>query len=355
MDLYDLGLTSELSQYIAENMPDGSLAGRVILEHRERYVVSTGTREFSASITGNMRFGSVSRAGYPAVGDWVTMMEYDEGMAVITAVLPRRTVLERQSVGADGEKQIIATNVDYAFILQSADNNLNVNRLERYLSICYTSDIIPVLIITKTDIADKKLVSDFTAELEARDRDLKYLLLSNSTGEGFGTLGEFLVRGRSCCVMGSSGVGKSTMINNLLKRQLLPTSEISHSTGKGRHTTSRRELFVLDNGGIIIDTPGMKELGMTDNADGIAGTFHEITVIARQCRYSDCTHTDEKGCAVIEAVQAGKIDIRSLENFKRMKREQDHFEMTVAEKRKKDRDFGKMAREILKGKYGRKG
>lgn len=161
---------------------------------------------------------------------------------------------------------------------------------------------------------------------------------------------DIIQKGKTYCIVGSSGVGKSTLINNLLKKNVLRTREISLSTNKGRHTTEHRELFILENGGIIIDTPGMKELGMTDNIKGIRATFNDIFDLTLKCKFPDCTHLNEKGCAVIDAIQMGKIDEASLENYRKMVREQDRFQTTIAEKRKKDKQFGKMAKEILKEK-----
>jgi len=161
---------------------------------------------------------------------------------------------------------------------------------------------------------------------------------------------DIIQKGKTYCIVGSSGVGKSTLINNLLKKNVLPTREISLSTNKGKHTTEHRELFILENGGIIIDTPGMKELGMTDNIEGIRVTFNDIFDLTLKCKFPDCNHLNEKGCAVIDAIQKGIIDKGSLENFRKMVREQDRFQYTIAEKRRKDKQFGKMVKEILKNK-----
>ncbi len=174
--------------------------------------------------------------------------------------------------------------------------------------------------------------------------------MSNTSKEGLEGILTLLQKGRSYCIIGSSGVGKSTLINNLLKKNVLKTGEISESTNKGRHITSRRELFVLDNGAIIIDTPGMKELGIVENEEGVRTTFEEIYNLSLKCKFPDCTHTVESGCAVAEALDKGVIDSETLENFRKIQREQKHFQTTIAEKRKKEREFGKMAKEIMKEK-----
>ena len=342
MDLFDLGFTEELSLFIKENNITEFPVGRITQEHRERYVVSTGDRECDAEITGNMRFTATSRADFPAVGDWVTITTYDTDQAIIHKILPRKSILARQAVGKPGEIQIISTNIDFAFIVQAISNNFNINRLERYLTICNSSDIEPVLVISKTDLATGNEIRDAISALEARDKNVKFILLSNISHEGLDQILSFIQKGKTYCVVGSSGVGKSTLINNLLKKEVLRTGEISHSTNKGRHITEHRELFVLENGGIIIDTPGMKELGVTDDLKGIESTFQDIHNIAQGCRFTDCQHINESGCAVLEALNNGTINSESYENYRKILKEQERFQTTVAEKRKRDKVFGKM-------------
>ena len=341
MTLTDLGLTDEITAYIKNNNLTGFTIGRVTQEHRERYIVSTGENEYDAEITGNLRFSADSRADFPAVGDWVTMTIYDPDLAIIHKILPRKSVLERQTVGKFGEKQIISTNIDVAFIIQSIDNNFNINRLERYLTICYSANIEPVLVISKIDLSTENDILNAARKLEIRDKKVKYILLSNLTQQGLDQILEVIQKGKTYCVVGSSGVGKSTLINNLLKKNILKTGQISQSTNKGRHITDHRELFVLENGGIIIDTPGMKELGMTDNIEGIKTTFQEIFDLSLKCKFPDCKHIDETGCAVIEALNNGTIDKDSLDNFIKIQSEQQRFQTTIVEKHKKDKAFGK--------------
>jgi len=348
--LHKLGYTSEIELFIKENGLDSFQIGRIILEHRERYIVSIGEKEFDAEITGNLRFSANSRADFPAVGDWVAITAFDSEMAIIHKVLPRKSVLERQAVGKQSEKQIISTNIDVAFIVQSIDNNFNINRLERYLTICYSAGIIPVLVVTKTDLANPEEIKKAVEELEKREKKIRSIFLSNSTLEGFNQIEQEIEEAKTYCLIGSSGVGKSTLLNNLLKKNKLETNEISRSTNKGKHTTTHRELLVLENGGIIIDTPGMRELGMTENVEGIQSTFKEIYELSLECRFSDCTHTSERGCAILAAIENGIVDSASFENFQKIQREQQHFQATVAEKRKKDKEFGKMIKSILKEK-----
>jgi ribosome biogenesis GTPase len=350
MNLPDLGLNNELTAYLRDNKLTDFSIGRVTQEHRERYVVSDGDREYDAEITGNLRFSANSRSDFPAVGDWVTMTIFDHDQAIIHQVLPRKSVLERQAVGKKGEIQIISTNIDFAFIVQAINNNFSINRLERYLTICYSANIEPVLVISKVDLSSEKEILGAVSDLEKRDKKVKYILLSNLTLKGLDQIMNFIQKGKTYCVVGSSGVGKSTLINNLLKKNILKTGQISHSTNKGRHITDHRELFVLENGGIIIDTPGMRELGMTDNAEGIKTAFQEILNISSKCKFPDCKHINETGCAVIGALNNGTIDKDSYDNYQKIQKEQERFQISEAEKRKKDKVFGKMIKNYYKNK-----
>ena len=344
----DLGYTDKIAEYLKNNDLTEFSFGRVTQEHREKYIVSTGDHEYDAEITGNLRFSASSRADFPAVGDWVTMTTYDSDLAIIHKILPRKSILERQAVGKYGEKQIISTNIDVAFIIQSIDNNFSINRLERYLAVCYSAGIEPVLVISKIDLSNESDINIAINNLEARDKKIKYLLLSNVTQEGLEQILGFLQKGKTYCVVGSSGVGKSSLINNLLKKNILKTGQISKSTSKGRHITDHRELFVLETGGIIIDTPGMRELGMTDNPEGIETTFQEICGLSLKCKFPDCKHINETGCAVLKALHEGLIDPDSFKNFQKLQKEQQRFQITISERHKREKAFGKLIKNYKK-------
>ena len=348
MTLQDLGYDTTLEKYRKEKKLDAFAIGRVVSEHKERYIVTTGLEDYDAEIVGNLRFTALQRSDFPAVGDWVAVSEYDLGKALIHAVFPRKTMVERQAVGKHGEKQIIATNIDVAFIVQAVDRDFNINRIERYLTICNASNVEPVILLNKIDLIDGAALSALQNEVKERVKRVPVFTISNQTKNGIADLKSKMMKGKTYCLLGSSGVGKSSLLNNLSDRKQMETGTISASTQKGRHVTSHRELVVLDNGAIIIDNPGMREVGIADSGSGLDRTFGLILDVAKTCKFKNCTHTTETGCAVLKAVESGKIDERFYQNFMKMEKEKEHFEMTVAEKRKKDKSFGKMVKKIKK-------
>lgn len=348
MKLEDLGYINDLKKFSIENNLNSFEIGRVITEHKERYIVRTTKGEFEAEITGNMRFTAKNRIDFPAVGDWVALTTYEPDFAVIHQILPRFSTIKRQAVGHFGAIQIIATNIDYAFIVQAVDRDFNVNRLERYLTICNSSKVKPVIILSKTDLIDEVRLHEIVENIQARIRDTSIFAISNETKKGYEDIFKFIEKGKTYCMLGSSGVGKSTLINNLSGKNLMQTGAISQTTNKGRHVTSHRELIILENGGILIDNPGMREVGIADSENGLEITFDMIVSISRNCKFKDCTHTNEIGCAVLEAVENGEIDRDSYENYQKMEREKAHFEATVAEKRTRDKQFGKMLKNYKK-------
>jgi ribosome biogenesis GTPase / thiamine phosphate phosphatase len=348
MTLEDLGYTENLEKFRIENGLKNFEIGRILAEHKERYIVRTASGEIEAEITGNLRFSAKSREDFPAVGDWVSLTIYNSDFAVIHNVLPRFSVIKRQAVGHFGDVQIIAANIDFAFLVQAVDRDFNLNRFERYLTICYASGVTPVIILTKTDLISKQRVSEIVEAVKLRISDVPIIAVSNETFDGIDALKNVIEKGKTYCLLGSSGVGKSTLLNSLSGERLMTTSALSESTGKGRHTTSHRELIVLENGGILIDNPGMREVGIADSSGGLETTFDRIISFAENCKYNNCTHTTEAGCSVIEAVQNGEIEKAAYENYMKMEREKAHFETSVAEKRKKEKIFGKILKDYHK-------
>ena len=300
---------------------DGFSVARVIVEYRGAYRVKNANGEYLAKITGKQMFNALSREDYPAVGDWVAITELDAERAVVHGVLPRRTVMKRK-YNNKNETQIIATNIDVAFVIESVGRDYNLNRFERYFAI-------------------------------ANDRfgETDFIPTSTVTDEGLDKLKTYIVKGKTYCFLGSSGVGKSSLINKLLGQNIIKTEDISSRTGRGKHATTNREMYFLENGGIVIDNPGMREVGMTDMSAGIDNLFDEITALAQKCKYVDCTHMHEPGCEILSALKSGKLDEGKYSNYINLKKEVEYYKMTEVGKREKDRQFGKFikkAKEELK-------
>ena len=346
--LEDLGYNHKIEELRIKQKADGFEIGRVIAEHKERYIVKTDNAEYEAEITGNMRFSAVSREDFPAVGDWVTLLAYDADFAIIHQILPRFSSIKRQAIGHFGDIQIIATNIDYAFLIQAVDRDFNINRLERYLTICYSSKVDPIILLSKTDLADGPRIQETIDNIKLRIKDVPVIAISNLTQNGYEAIKKTIKKGKTYCMLGSSGVGKSTLLNNLFGSTVMRTDSISQNTNKGRHVTSHRELIVLKNGGILVDTPGMRAVGIADTADGLESAFDQIIRLSQECKFKDCTHTTEINCAVMAAVDNGEIDRKTYENYLKLEKEKTHFESTVVEKRKKDKDFGKMVKNYKK-------
>jgi len=346
MKLEHFGYSDKIEKLRIQNNLTDFEVGRIISEHKERYIVKTEKGELDAEITGNLRYTANTREDFPAVGDWVAISEYDDDKVLIHSIFPRKTIIERHAVGKQGEKQIIATNIDFAFIVQAVDRDFNINRIERYLTICNTSNVKPIIILNKIDLINDTVLTDLMSKVQERVTQVPVIAISNESQKGIERLRKSIVKGKTYCLLGSSGVGKSSLLNNLSGKQLMKTNEISSSTNKGRHVTSHRELIVLENGGIIIDNPGMREVGIVDSTDGLDITFEAIIELSKDCKFKDCTHTTEVDCAVLKSVESGELDKSSYENYLKMEREKEHFESTVAEKRKKDKNFGKMVKQF---------
>lgn len=348
MTLEDLGYNNALDDYRKEQHFDSFAVGRVILEHKDRYVVKTTTAELDSELIGNLRFTAESSYDLPAVGDWVAISEYDENKALIHGIFPRHSILERQAVRKSAQVQIIATNIDYGLIVQSVNRDFNINRLERYLTICNTANVVPLIVLSKIDLIDEKKLNALLTAIKKRLKAVTVYALSNQTGIGLDEIKAQIKHGKTYCLLGSSGVGKSTLLNQITGRPLMPTAAISESIDRGKHITTHRELVVLESGGILIDNPGMREIGITTSSAGLESTFDVIIEFAQNCKFNDCTHTNEKGCAILTAVESGAIDSDSYANFQKMEKERGFFESSLAEKKKKDKDLGKLIKNMKK-------
>lgn len=348
MKLEDLGYNTTIEKYRVEQNLDNFEIGRVATQHKQRYSVKTTKGDFEAEIAGNLRYSAQGREDFPAVGDWVALTIYDDDSAIIHKILPRFSKLSRQVAGRSVEIQVIAANIDYAFLVQSVDRDFNINRIERYLTICHSSKVRSIIVLTKTDLIPEQRITELTNSITQRINDVPVAAISNKTHTGYEALKKMIERGKTYCMLGSSGVGKSTLLNNLFGKSVMRTDVISQSSNKGTHVTSHRELFVLESGGILIDNPGMREVGITDNSDGLETTFDDIINLAQHCKFNDCTHTSEIGCAVLEAVQNGELDRSSYENYLKIEKEKAHFETSARERRKRNKKFGKMVKNYKK-------
>lgn len=327
--LVDLGWDPQVEQQFSAYREDGIVAGRVAREDRDRYVVWAEHGELTAKPSGRLRHTATDRGALPAVGDWVAVRpSADGGVGLIEAIVPRRSSLSRKAVRAGGpqygpgrtEEQVLAANVDVAFLVSGLNEDFNPRRVERYLAAAWDSGARPVVILNKADLCDD--VPARVASIELSAAGVSIHAVSAATNRGLEALGPYLMRGQTVVFLGSSGVGKSTIINRLLGEELQGTREVKAIDGRGRHATTAREMIVLPGGAVLIDTPGLREIGLWDDGGGLELVFDDVTELARACRFRDCRHVSEPGCAVKEAVVQGRLDPKRLENYLRLQREQ---------------------------------
>ena len=350
MKLEELGF-SEISKLIIEQNRDDLSAARVISVNRESYIISDGQQEFFAKLTGNMLYSAESPEDFPTVGDFVLFQNFeDDSLAIIHKMLPRKSLLKRKNAGKKVEYQLIAANVDFAIIIQALDHDFNPKRLERYLAMANEFRIEPIILFSKADLINDDQKDKILVDIQLSLKDVRVIDFSNFHKNNVEKINKILEPRKTYCMIGSSGVGKTTLLNNLIDGDKFKVNEVRESDSKGRHTTTNRQLVILENGAMIIDTPGMRELGNISLSEGIEITFDEITELTNNCKFSDCTHTVEKGCAVLEALECGELDGDRYNNFIKLKKESAYYERSYLEKRKRDKEFGKMVKSILKNK-----
>lgn len=324
--------------------------GRVTIVHKTCYEVVSGNGMFQCELSGNILYGK-SAEEYPCTGDWILFQPTDEGKGIILDILPRAKTLYRKRSGKTSEKQAIAVHIDKAFIVQSLDDNFNVRRIERFMVQIAEEEITPVLVLTKADLDfDDSLIADSLKHLSDK---MPIFTISIYSPEKINIVREYIKQGETVVFVGSSGVGKSSLINALCNKDVLDTSHISESTGKGRHTSTRREMVLLDDSKVLIDTPGVREFGITaHNLETLSSTL-DISELEKHCRFKDCTHTNEPGCAVLKAVEDGTLERGIYHSFLKLRKEAWHFSSSEYEKRKKDKSFARIVKEVSRLKKNR--
>ncbi|MBT3363802.1 MAG: ribosome small subunit-dependent GTPase A [Chloroflexi bacterium] len=342
MSLQELGFSDWFMDQVDPAQTTEYKIARVIAVNKDNYALRNNAGDALAEVTGKLMYGATSPLDYPAVGDWVYAQYLDENsFAIIHQIMPRKSSLQRKTAGKKIEFQLIAANIDTAFIVQSLDANYNLRRLERYLVMVNQGNIYPVILLCKSDLISADELEQKIAQIHKLMPDVKIAAFSNISDSGLDDIKALLISGNTYCMIGSSGVGKTTLLNNLLGGEMFEVQAVDKDD-KGRHTTTRRQLIRLENGAMIIDTPGMRELGNFAVDSGLSDTFAEIVELAVNCRYADCTHSLEEGCAVLQAVKDKVIEPERHENYVKMNKESAFNEMSYLEKRQKDKDFGKM-------------
>lgn len=351
--LIQFGLTDRWEQEAAKY--DGLFLARITEQHRELYKAMCEYGEVSASVCGKFAYHADARVDFPAVGDWVMIdrQEDSSGSAVIHHTLSRKSALTRQAAGTEKTEQIIAANIDTIFICMSLNADFNVRRIERYLTIAWESMATPVIVLTKSDLCEG--LPQKQLEIASASAGVDVITCSSKNGDGYEAIRAYISNGKTIAFVGSSGVGKSTLINRLVGRDVLATKAIREDDDKGRHATTHRQLLLLPNGGVVIDTPGMRELQIY--AGDISKAFEDIETLAAHCKFRDCAHDAEPGCAVRMAIENGTLPEERLANYLKLRRETSYIGLTARqlENEKISRMFGgkgemKQMRDYIKGK-----
>jgi ribosome biogenesis GTPase len=348
MKLSDIGFDNWFEAHVDGLRQEGQGIARVSAVDRGSYLVRSERGQVPAELAGKYYFCVDSAAELPCVGDWVTVQYHNaDTAAIIHGVFPRKTFLRRKCSGVNVDFQMIAANIDTAFIVQSCHFDFNLRRMERYLVMAADGGVEPIVVLTKTDLI---ACDELEQKLEAITQSgitVKVLALSNRTGIGFDKFQQVLRPGRTYCLLGSSGVGKTTLINRIIGHDTFKTKGVS-ATGEGTHTTARRQLIVLKQGVMLIDTPGMRELGLLGVSDGVDQGFEDIVELSTSCRYANCSHTREPGCTVLAALKSGELREARYFSYMKLKKESEYHGMSYVDKRKKDRAFGRFIKSAMK-------
>lgn len=360
MNLEKFGYNDFYETARLENGWQKSEVARVISDCREIYTVQKANETFQAQLTGRFRFTAESRMKLPAIGDWVAIKELSQGEAIIHGLFPRKTVLARMGIvskdfgASHGGAQIIAANVDTAFIVMAANRDFNLNRLDRYLALTFNEGINAVVVMNKADLIASSELEDLKQQILSRHPFVKVIESSAISKLGLDRLEAEVKPGKTFCFVGSSGVGKSTLINYFAGKEILKTQEIGGGTSRGKHTTTKREMLVLENGSLLIDTPGMRLIGMTEADVGLSSLYDDIEELILHCRFNDCKHAKEPGCKVMEALETGDLCPDKWKNYQKLQRETQWYQRSASQKRQKAKTFAKQCAKIIKNKKSEK-
>ena len=348
MTLEEFGFNSWFADQIDSEKDAGLTVARVTAVHKGECEVSDGQVSRPAKTTGRLRHHAQTKLDMPTVGDWVLVSDVDgEAFCRIERILDRQSELKRKTAGRTVRFQLIAANIDTALIMQALGPGYNLQRLERYLVMVNESGIEPVVLLSKSDLLEPEELAEKLAAVRARMPDVDIHVFSNTDRHHLEEVMALFRPGRTYCVIGTSGVGKTTLLNNLIgEEDYLFTLPVRESDGKGVHTTTWRELVVLDNGALVVDTPGMRELGNMDVSSGIDETFNDIRALAPSCRFNDCSHVNTPGCAVIAAVECGDLSDARYNNYLRLMKEAAYHEQSALDKREQDRKLGRFYRSM---------
>ncbi|MDQ6970489.1 MAG: ribosome small subunit-dependent GTPase A [Mariprofundus sp.] len=353
--LSELGLNSWFDDHVRELCGAGQSVARVVAIDRGRILVHDGERELSAELLGKFFYKAESAAKFPCFGDWVCLEHHsndrdgshpDEAKTFVTihSILPRRSLLKRKTVGYDEEFQMLASNIDVAFVVMACNYDFHVAKLERFLVMIHEAHIQPVLLFTKIDLITAEALQLLIDDIRAASIDIKILCISNNTGDGLDQVRQFIEAEKTYCLLGSSGVGKSTLMNQLIGENSFETQAVSDS-GQGRHTTVRRHLIQLKQGGLIVDMPGMRELAVAEVKEGIEGSFADIIELTQSCRFSNCSHSSEPGCAILAALSSKELGREHYKNYLKIQQESRHHKKqnSYVEKRRKAKNASRVA------------
>ena len=350
MELSELGLDSWFEDHVREQCGPRQSLARVVAIDRGRILVHDGHNELSAELLGKFFYEAESAGKFPCVGDWVCLNhhapdhDHSNQFASIDSILPRKTLLKRKTVGYDEEFQMLACNIDIAFIVMSCHYDFHVAKLERFLVMIHEAHIEPVLLFTKTDLITPEALQALKDDIHTAGIRIRILAISNQTGDGLDELRQQIVAKKTYCLLGSSGVGKSTLMNQLMGEDAFETQEVSAS-GQGRHTTVRRHLIMLKQGGMVVDMPGMRELAIAEVKDGIESSFEDIVELAQHCRFSNCSHENEPDCAIQAALASNTLNRDHYKNYLKIQKESRHHKKQSAyvAKRRKAKNASRIA------------